>query len=97
MTAFGNDTRKIKNKDIWNYCNHMSMLPLLGDNHRLPLLHMAKRFIWLEETGELINEFEIRYMINPSLNGNKDFRYQVEKCMNTKFGALTQYFIKNTL
>ena len=49
----------------------MPMLPLLGDNHRLPLLYMDKPFIWLEETGERINEFEVGYMINPSLYVNK--------------------------
>ena len=47
------------------------MSPLLGDNHRLPLLHMAKCFIWIEETGKHINDFEIGYMINPSLHVNK--------------------------
>ena len=44
-----------------------------------------------------INEFAIGYMINPGLNVNKSFRYQVEKCMYTKFGEITQYFIKSTL
>ena len=29
--------QKIKNKDRWNYCRHMPMLPLLGDNHCLTL------------------------------------------------------------
>ena len=36
-------------------------------------------------------------MINPNLHVNKAFRYQVEKCMNTTFGALTQPLIKSTL
>ena len=54
------------------------MLPLLMDNHRLQLFHMAKRFIWIEETSEHINEFDIGYMINPSLHINKYFRDQVE-------------------
>ena len=67
----------------------MPMFPLLGDNHRLLLLHMAKLFIWIEETGERINKFEIGYIINLSLYVNKIFRYQMQKCMNTKFGALT--------
>ena len=75
----------------------MHMLPLLGDNHCLPLSHMAKHFIWIEETGERINEFDIGYMINPNFYVNKLFRDQVEKCNNTTFGALTQPFIKNTL
>ena len=73
------------------------MLPLLGVDHRLQLLYMAKRFIWLEETGKLINEFEIGYSINPGLHVNKAFRDQVEKCINTKFGALTQTLIKSIL
>ena len=58
---------------------------------------MAKRFIWLEEAKKCINEFEIGYMINPSLHVNKYFRDQVEKCMNAIFGELPQYFIKSTL
>ena len=45
MIEIGNKNKKIKNKDKWNYCHHMPILPLLGDNHRLPLLHMDKRFI----------------------------------------------------
>ena len=55
---------------------------------------MAKHFIWLEEAGERINELGIGYLINPNLHVNKAFRYQVEKCMNTTFCALTQDFIK---
>ena len=58
---------------------------------------MDKRFICLVETGEIINDFEIGYMINPSFHVNEAFRYQVEKCMNTTFGKFTQPFIKATL
>ena len=36
-------------------------------------------------------------MIDPSLRVNKLFKEQVEKCMNTTFGELTQPFIKTTL
>ena len=52
----------------------MLMQSLLGDNHRLPLFHMAKSFIWVEETKEHIKEFMIGYMINPTLNINKAFK-----------------------
>ena len=52
----------------------MPMLPLVGNNHRLLLLHMAKRFIWIEETGKLINYFDIEYMIIPSFHVNKAFK-----------------------
>ena len=75
----------------------MPMLLLLGANNCLPLFHMDKRFIWLNETKQLINEFTIGYMINTDLNVNKDFREKVEKCMYTTFGEITQPFIKATL
>ena len=74
MIAVGNKNKNVKNKDRWNYCHHMTMLLLFWDNHRLPLLHMAERFIWIEEKGECINEFEIGYMINPRFCVNKAFK-----------------------
>ena len=52
MIEVGNENKKIKNKDRWNYCHHMPMLPLLGANHCLPLLHMSKCFIWLNEKND---------------------------------------------
>ena len=52
----------------------MPMLSLLGMNHCLPSFHMDKRFIWLNETKKLNNEFTIGYLINPGLNVNKAFR-----------------------
>ena len=77
MIAVGNENGKIKNIYRWNYCHHMPMLVFLGTNHGLPLLHIDWSFIWLEETGESINEFEIGYMINPSFHINKAFGDQV--------------------
>ena len=53
------------------------MLSLLGENHLLPLFHMAKRFIWINETQKCSKEFKIGCMINPGLNVNKSFREQV--------------------
>ena len=73
------------------------MQSLLGDYHRLPLLHMAKHFIFLEETNQRINEFSIGYMMNPNLSINKAFKEQVTKCMKTKFGAMTQQHIGKIL
>ena len=66
------------------------MLPLLGGNHRLPLYHTAIYYLWECESNIRINEFEIGYMINPSFNVNRSFRYQVEKCMKVTFGDITQ-------
>ena len=73
------------------------MLSLLGENHRLPLFHMDENFIWLNETICFINEFKIGYIINPNLNIKKAFREQVDKCMSTAFGAITQTHIRATL
>ena len=73
------------------------MLVLLGTNNRLPFFHMTKRFIWLEETKEHINEFSIGYMNNQKLNMNKALTEQVHKCMNNTFSSITQAYIKATL
>ena len=96
MIVVGNENQKNKNKDRWNCCHHMPMLPLLGGNHRLPLLHMAKRFIWINEENKCNNEFTVGYMINPGLNAKKNSREQGKKCMFTTFGEITQPFIKPT-
>ena len=96
MIEVGNENKKNKNKDRWNHFNHMPMQPMLGDNHFLPLFHMDKSFIWLEERKERINEFLIGYMINPTLNIKKVFREQVNKCMKTTFGAITKPSMKTT-
>ena len=53
---------------------------LLGTNHRLPLSHIAKSCIWIEETNQHINELSIGYMMNPNLNMKKVFREQVKAC-----------------
>ena len=50
MIDIGNKNEKIRNKDKWNYYHHFPILPLMGDNHRLTLLNMAKSFICIEET-----------------------------------------------
>ena len=57
------------------------MQSLLGTNHFLHLLHMAKSYIFLEKIKERINEFSIGYMINPDLYINKEFKDQVTKFM----------------
>ena len=63
---------------------------MLGNIHRLPLSHMAKSYIWLEETNQRINEFSIGYIINPTFNISKAFKEQVKICMKTTFGTMIQ-------
>ena len=70
---------------------------LLGTNHRLPLSHMAKGYIWFKETNQRINEFSIGYMINPTSSINKAFKDNVTKCMKTIFGSITQPHISKIL
>ena len=74
----------------------MKMQSLLGTNHCLPLSHMAKSYICIEETKELIDKYSILYMTNPTLNINQAFKDQVTKFMKTTFGAITQPHISKT-
>ena len=62
------------------------MQSLLGTNHRMPLSHMAKIYILLEETNQRINEFSIGYMMNPNFHTNKAFKEQVKGCLKNTFG-----------
>ena len=75
----------------------MSIKYLLGTNHRLPLSHMTKSYIWLEETNQCINEFSIGYMMNPNLSINKAFKQQVKVFMKTKFSTSTMTYISKIL
>ena len=67
----------------------MNIQSLLGTNHCLPLSHMVKSYIWLEEKNQRINELSVGYMMNPNLGINKSIREQVKICMKTTFGAMT--------
>ena len=73
--------KTIETKDKWNQINPLDMQSLLGTNCHMPLLHMSKRYIWLEETNQRINEFSIGYMMNPNLNRNRYFKDQVKVCL----------------
>ena len=63
----------------------MDIQSLLGNNHRMPLSHMAKSYIWLEETNQPTDDFSIGYMMNPNLVMKKAFKDQVKVCMKTTF------------
>ena len=60
-------------------------MPIVGVNHRLPILHMSKIMVHIYTTGKNIHQFTICYMINPSLQFNKIFKTQVEKCLGYIF------------
>ena len=97
MIAVGNENNKIKHKYRCKYCHHMPMLPLLGANHLLPLFHMVKRCIWLEERKSVLMSLRLDILLIQVLHFDKPFRDQVQKYMNTTFDALTKSFIKATL
>ena len=64
-------------------------MPLVGVNHRQPILHMYKIMVHWYSTYETINQFAICYSINPSLNCSKVFIVQVEKCLSVSFHSGT--------
>ena len=57
----------------------ITLMPIVGVNRRLPILHLSKIMVHMYTTGKNIHQFLIGYMINPSLNFNKIFKTQVEK------------------
>ena len=71
ILVVGYENKKKESKDKWNQLNILGMQYLLGNNCRLPILHMSKSYIWLKELNQRINEFPIGYMMNPNLHQNK--------------------------
>ena len=59
--------QKIETKEKWNQINVLDMESMLVANYRVPLLHISKTYIWMEETNQRINEFSFGYMMNPTL------------------------------
>ena len=74
-------------------------MPLVGVNHRQPILHMSMIMVHFYYIDETMNQFEIGYMINPSINCDKAFREKVEKFLNSTFNSRTMEtftdFLKN--
>ena len=72
-------------------------MPLVGIKNLQPVLHMSKIMVHYYYTDENINQCAIGYMINPSLNCNKVFRVQVEKCLSILIAARKMETIKDCL
>ena len=88
---------RIETKDKWIQINVLNMWSMLGANCRMPLLHMSKSYIWLQETNQRINELSIGYMMNPTLYKNRAFKEQVKVCFRHKFGPDTTSHINKIL
>ena len=52
---------------------------LLDVNHHQPLLDMPNKLVYINSTEKCMNQFAIRYMVNPILNFNKVFRETKDK------------------
>ena len=74
ILAVGYENKKIETEDKWNQLNIIDVQYMLGNNHRPPLSHMSKSYIWLEEKNQRINELSIGYIMNPNFNIKKSFR-----------------------
>ena len=88
---------KIKPKHLFHDINLISMLSFLGANNRLPLFHMTKSLVYIQEIDQHINQFSIGYMINPRLNTNGIFKDQVNICMKKTFNVTEQKHITKIL
>ena len=91
ILSVGYEKKTIQTKDKFNQLNLIDIQSMLGTNHRLPLSHMAKSYIWIEETSQRINELSIGYTINPNLQRNKAFRYQVKFFFEKHIWSIYQY------
>ena len=74
----GGKKRKKETKYRWETLNVIPLLPLVGVNHRQPILHMFKIIVHIYSRNEGVDKFSIGYMLNPSLHGNNLFIEQVE-------------------
>ena len=97
LLAVGYINKIIETKDKWNQINVLNMQSMLGAYFCIPLLHMSKSYIWLEETNQRINEFSIGYMMNPTLYNNRAFKEQVKVSFKNTFGPDTNSHIYRTL
>ena len=87
----------VPGNDKWEIPTCIPLMPIVGVNYRLPILHMSKIMVYCYTTGKTINQFAIGYIISPSLNFYNAFRTQVEKCLSVYFSARTMQTIKNCL
>ena len=83
------EKKKVPGKDKWETLPVIPLITLVGVNNCQPILHMSKIMIRYYSTDETINQFSIDCMINPSLDCNKVFSVQVEKCLSFSFSSST--------
>ena len=91
--------RKYKNlaKDKWELPDVIPIMPIVGVNHSLPILHLSKRMVHIYGTEKTIHQFAIGYIISPSLHINSIFREKVQKCLGCYFSIKTMKKIRDFL
>ena len=89
--------KKSPGKDKWETLAVIPLMQLLGLNHHQHILNMSKIIVCCYSTDETINQFEIGYIINPSINYNKLFIVQFEKFSSLSFATRTMETIKDCL
>ena len=62
-------------KDKWEVPTVIPLIPIVGVYHRLPKLHMSKRMVHIYTTDKTVHQFDIGYMINPSIFINTKRRF----------------------
>ena len=97
----GNDRirkiNKIVTKYRWEILYVILLFTLVGINYSEPILHMSKRMVHIYSIYDIINQFEIGYMINPALNVNKVLREKVVKCLSDTYNENTMENIRGCL
>ena len=61
----------------WELPTVIPLMPTVGVNHRLPILHMSKITVHIYTTEKTVHKFAIGYTINPSLHIKKMFKTKV--------------------
>ena len=71
FTLCGKNDRIGKRKNLakykWEIPSVITLMPIVGVNHRLPILHLFKRMVHIYTTDKTIHQFAIGYIINPSI------------------------------
>ena len=69
----------IPEKDKWEIPTVIPLMPIVGVNHRLTILHMSKIMVYIYSTENNIHQFSIGYMVNTYFHINKIFRKRLQK------------------
>ena len=75
----------------------IQLMPMVEVNNTLPILHLSKRMVHIYTTEKTIHQFSIGYMMNHSININRVFREQVQKCLGCYFYTKTMKNIRDYL